>query len=148
MNRITLAAGAAIAAAGLLSAAAAPAAPGAPAAPAAHAAAANAAPANAAPANAAATIASDTAAASAAADAPPRVVVKYGDLDIATHDGARILYRRIVAAARRVCVAPESRDLQAMTAAYACREAAVAAAVRQVDSAKLAAEFAARSKSG
>ena len=128
MNRITLAAGAAIAAAGLLCTAAASAAPATGPDP-------------------ASANARNPATAAADADAP-REVVKYADLNIGTDDGAHILYRRIVGAARNVCVAPESLNLRATAAVHACRDAAVAAAVRQVNSTKLAAEFAARSKSG
>jgi UrcA family protein len=60
-------------------------------------------------------------------------VVKFGDLDISTADGAQRLYGRIVTAARSVC-----RDADAK-AVRDCRARAIAAAVNGVGSPLLSA---------
>jgi UrcA family protein len=80
-------------------------------------------------------------------DEVPTVVVKYGDLDLSTRDGARALYKRISYAAAEVC--PEdSRDLARHAQAQACREAAIARAVRDINRPQLAALHDAHTKRG
>jgi UrcA family protein len=81
---------------------------------------------------------------SATPDAAPSVTVAYGDLDLASEQGASTLRARLESAAHKVCdQGRESRELWAYAAARACEAQAVANAVREVDSAKLAASFAA-----
>jgi UrcA family protein len=81
-------------------------------------------------------------------DAVPTTVVKYGDLNISTDDGARALYQRITAAARRVCPLDDSRELAQTARSNACRTAAVARAVRDINSPRLAELYAGRSNRG
>ncbi|HEV3183147.1 MAG TPA: UrcA family protein [Steroidobacteraceae bacterium] len=83
---------------------------------------------------------------SATPDAAPSVKVGYGDLNLASEQGANTLYARIAAAARRVC-APDGadiRDLQAYAAARSCERQAIANAVRDVHSTKVGTILAAR----
>jgi UrcA family protein len=82
-----------------------------------------------------------SAAATPAADAPS-VVVHYADLNLATEQGARVLYRRIAIAAWNVCPDAGNRDLQALAERRACREQAIARAVRDVGTPLLAAVYA------
>lgn len=83
----------------------------------------------------------------ATADAPA-LTVRYSDLNLATEQGSLILYGRIVAAARQVCVVDDLRDLRAFNAGKACREQAIARAVRDVNSPMLASVYAARQRHG
>jgi len=69
----------------------------------------------------------------------PAIVVKYGDLDLSTSDGARALYERITAAARLVCPNEDSRELVLQSFNRSCREAAIERAVRSVHNTELAA---------
>lgn len=88
-----------------------------------------------------------TAAAGATPDGDvPSVVVRFGDLDLSTQEGALVLYRRIVSAAERVCPAWNPRDLQTVSVSSACRKAAIARAVAAVPSERLAAIHAAHDK--
>jgi UrcA family protein len=89
----------------------------------------------------AASVAGVSAAATSAADAPS-VVVHYADLDLATRQGAQALYRRIAAAARKVCPNTDQRDLAAMAQNRDCREQAIAGAVRDVGTPLLASVYA------
>jgi UrcA family protein len=75
--------------------------------------------------------------------AGPSVTVSYRDLNIATEQGSRVLYHRIVSAARQVCSAEDIRDLSAVAATQACRARAIAQAVQTVNSPALAAVHAA-----
>jgi UrcA family protein len=77
----------------------------------------------------------------AAAPDIPTMVVKYGDLDLSTQDGTRALYKRIAFAAAQVCPAVDSRDLARNAHAQVCRDAAIARAVRDVNSPQLAALY-------
>lgn len=64
----------------------------------------------------------------------PRITVSYADLDLTGPEGAQTLYRRLRAAAHRVCDA--GRDLRVLgeRARYrACVEKALTQAVRSVD---------------
>jgi UrcA family protein len=75
-----------------------------------------------------------------AADAPATasVVVGYADLDVATPNGAAKLYRRISAAAHRVCPDADSGRLADKMATWSCRRQAVNRAIASVDSPQVA----------
>jgi UrcA family protein len=75
--------------------------------------------------------------ASAAADALPTQRVSYADLDISKPAGAKVLYRRIDAAAHQVCVFDASRDLRVAERERACVNGAIDKAVKDVNSAAL-----------
>lgn len=75
-----------------------------------------------------------------------RVVVPYGDLDLETERGAAALQRRLVAAARQVCGSPDPRDLSRHQKARDCMDAAMARAVDDVGSPRLAKLHAGRSR--
>jgi UrcA family protein len=79
---------------------------------------------------------------------PTAVVVKYGDLNLATDTGVSALYRRIVYAARQACPDPSVKDLIFRERVVECRKQAVARAIRQVDNSRLAALYASHSKNG
>jgi UrcA family protein len=81
-------------------------------------------------------------------DDPPSVVVKYSDLALATDSGVNQLYRRIMSAARQVCPDSSIRDLGMQRQVEACRNQAVAKAVRQIDNSRLAALHATHTKNG
>jgi UrcA family protein len=83
----------------------------------------------------------------AAADSPA-LKVRYSDLNLSTEQGSLVLYGRIVAAAHQVCAVDDIRDLKAVRAANACREQAIAQAVRDVNSPMLASVYAARLQHG
>ena len=73
-------------------------------------------------------------------DAVLSASVKYGDLDIGSPLGARVLLERIEAAANGVCGgAPDIRQLTQWASFEACRRSAVARAVVAVDSPMLTA---------
>jgi len=65
-------------------------------------------------------------------DDVPRVVVKYGDLDTQNGKGAEELYRRIKAAADKVCSHVEADRFFAYYAKKACVDDAIDRAVAQV----------------
>jgi UrcA family protein len=69
----------------------------------------------------------------------PSVRVAYGDLNLATNQGARTLDARIRSAAREVCFGYELniRDLQAVSNEKKCESVAIAHAVQQVHSVEL-----------
>ena len=73
----------------------------------------------------------------AADDALPSRRVSYADLDISKPAGAKVLYRRIEAAAEQVCGNEGRRNLSAMTRNRACIDEAVATAVARVNSVAL-----------
>lgn len=74
--------------------------------------------------------------------ATPTLKVSYADLNLATTQGSKVLYGRIVDAARAVCVVADIRDLGAVASANACRQDAIARAVRSVHSEQLASVYA------
>jgi UrcA family protein len=76
----------------------------------------------------------------------PTVVVRYQDLNLASDEGARGLYQRIIVAARLICGNPDNRDLPAMTNTRNCRRDAVTRAVQAVNNPRLAAVHAARGR--
>jgi UrcA family protein len=78
----------------------------------------------------------------------PSLKVRYSDLNLSTEQGSLVLYGRIVAAAHLVCAIDDIRDLKAVRAAQACREQAIAQAVRDVNSPMLASVYAARLQHG
>jgi UrcA family protein len=82
--------------------------------------------------------------------AAPSVAVPYGDLNLTTERGADALYARLTAAARQVCAADglDIRNLQAYAAARSCESQAIARAVHEVHSPKVAARLAARHEQG
>jgi len=83
-----------------------------------------------------------------AADAPS-VAVSYGDLNLQTEHGARTLLQRIRLAAQEVCPqVPDNRDLSRIEARILCMHRAVARAVQQVGSPRLAAVLSARAPHG
>jgi UrcA family protein len=72
-------------------------------------------------------------------ETPISKVVHFGDLDITKPEGAKVLYRRIQAAAQQVCAPPLSRTLEGCVAERTCTRTAIDNAVRQVNSAQLTA---------
>jgi UrcA family protein len=94
--------------------------------------------------------ASSLANAAAPAAAAPAVTVAYGDLNLGTEQGSRTLYARIVAAARQVCFADDVdiRDLRGLVAARGCETHAIAQAVHDVHSPRLAAIYSAQLRHG
>ncbi len=92
--------------------------------------------------------ASATAYAAAPADGSPSVRVNYHDLNLATERGTQALYERIVLAAHRVCAVSDIRILAEVAAAQVCQAQAIAHAVRDVDSPRLAAVYSAHQPQG
>lgn len=78
----------------------------------------------------------------------PALKVRYSDLNLSTEQGSLALYGRLVAAAQQVCAVDDIRDLRAVASAKACREEAVAQAVRDVNSPMLASVYAERVRHG
>jgi UrcA family protein len=81
-----------------------------------------------------------TAAPAAAADRPPATeAVSYGDLDLSTDNGARVLARRIRKAAQEVCrdLIFGKHDIVPARSYRDCRDAAIADAVGAVGSERL-----------
>ena len=78
----------------------------------------------------------------------PSLKVSYQDLNLSTEQGSQALYARIASAARAVCAVEDIRDLKARARVNACREEAIARAVQNVDSPKLAALYAAHQQRG
>lgn len=68
----------------------------------------------------------------------PSVVVRYGDLNLATAVGVDTLYRRISNAARQVCPDVYSRDLSTVAAGERCQADAVTRAVHELNNPQLA----------
>ena len=92
--------------------------------------------------------ASATAYAAAPTDPSPSVQVSYHDLNLATEQGTQALYARIVSAAHKVCEVRDIRILAEFAAASACREQAIARAVRDVNNPRLAAVYTAHQRHG
>jgi UrcA family protein len=93
-------------------------------------------------------IGSNMAHAAGAADAVPSVAVQYSAIDLSSDEGARNLYRRIVTAAQAVCPNADLRDLNAYAVSKSCKSEAIARAVRDVRSPRLAAMSGARANNG
>jgi UrcA family protein len=82
-------------------------------------------------------------------DEAPSVRVRYDDLNLSTVTGTNALYQRIVKAARQVCPdSYSSRDLDTRVASDHCQAAAIAKAVRDVNSPRLAAIHASHTSRG
>jgi UrcA family protein len=62
-----------------------------------------------------------------------RIAVHYQDLDLSRPQDAKVLYRRISIAARRVCNPPGAIDLAQLARYSECYDTAVANAVASVD---------------
>ncbi|HEX8755831.1 MAG TPA: UrcA family protein [Steroidobacteraceae bacterium] len=71
----------------------------------------------------------------------PQTIVYYSSRDLASDQGTRALYERIVSAARTVCPESDSRDLAAFAASRECQREAVSRAIHQIGSARLAAVY-------
>jgi UrcA family protein len=69
----------------------------------------------------------------------PSEKVRYADLDISKPAGAKVLYGRIVAAARRVCALNGTIDLGSMRWVNRCTDLAIDKAVSDVGSPALSA---------
>jgi UrcA family protein len=89
-----------------------------------------------------------TAHAAALPDATPSVRVNYRSADLATGQGTLALYGRIVSAARKVCAVSDIRNLAEVSLGRACEAQAVARAVRDVNSPRLAALYSAQLRRG
>ena len=76
------------------------------------------------------------------------IVVKYGDLNLATDAGVSALYHRIVHAAGQVCPDPLMNDLMFRERIFECRRQAVARAIQQVGNSRLAALYASDATNG
>jgi UrcA family protein len=74
-----------------------------------------------------------------AGDDAPAVVVRYHAIDTDSESGALALYKRIEAAAGRVCGVAGERDLNRLRVARRCQEDAITRAVSSIPSPKLAA---------
>ena len=77
---------------------------------------------------------------SATPDAAPSAKVSYGDLDLASAQGAQTLHARVTAAARQVC-APDGmdiRNLKLYSIERTCVSEAIANAEREVQGTKVA----------
>lgn len=77
-----------------------------------------------------------------------QTAVRYSDLDLASSEGAATLYRRIVAAAQRVCPDSGVRDARSTQAIRECRAQAIQRAVDSVGSPQLAAIYIGRHPNG
>lgn len=71
-------------------------------------------------------------------DGVPRAVVRYGDLNLNTEEGAVRLYWRIAKAAEQVCPYSDGRNLSARVISERCIKEAIARAVAEVNSPQLA----------
>jgi UrcA family protein len=78
----------------------------------------------------------------------PSVAIQYSAFELSSDEGARILYRRIASAAQEVCPQADSRDLNGFALSKACRSEAIARAVRDIHSPRLAALYSARTTHG
>jgi UrcA family protein len=70
---------------------------------------------------------------------PPTKIVAYGDLNVETEAGAKVLYARLRNAATIVCAPLESRDLSRKTLWRNCFDNAVTTAVVQVNKTRVTA---------
>jgi UrcA family protein len=73
----------------------------------------------------------------AADDALPTKTVSYADLDISKPAGAKVLNRRIVAAAHQVCAYDGTHDLATLAWQRSCTNQAIDSAVKSIDSVAL-----------
>jgi len=91
-------------------------------------------------------VASSFAVLPAAADSfdAPQVTVKFGDLNISNSQGAAVLYRRIRAAAEKVCSPYDRSGLEAKMHLNACIDKAILGAVTKVNAPALSAVYSAK----
>jgi UrcA family protein len=75
---------------------------------------------------------------------PPQVTVKYGDLDVASPQGAAVLYARIGHAAKNVCWQFDADSLDAYGQRAACINKAILDAVAKVNAPALSALYGAK----
>jgi len=75
---------------------------------------------------------------------PPQVIVKFGDLNISSPQGAAVLYARIRAAAHNVCSQFDSRGLSNLVQREHCVNEAIEGAVRKVNNPALSAVYSAK----
>jgi UrcA family protein len=61
-----------------------------------------------------------------------QATVHYGDLDISSPAGAEALNTRLLGTVKSVCERPDMRDLKALTAWEACKDAAMLSALEQL----------------
>ena len=61
-----------------------------------------------------------------------RATVSYGDLDIASPAGAEMLAARLQGGIKAVCARPDIRDLKAVTAWEACKDAAMSSSLEKL----------------
>jgi UrcA family protein len=87
-------------------------------------------------------------ASAATADDVPTVVVKYDPQSLASEAGARALYQRLERVAQHVCPEASGRDLATLEVARRCERQAVAHAVREINSPRLAEIYARSANSG
>jgi UrcA family protein len=74
----------------------------------------------------------------------PKAVVKYGDLDLSTSQGAAALYSRIRSASEGVCTPFDHGDFAGMVRWNKCVKQAITGAVSQVNRPALSAVYAAK----
>jgi|HubBroStandDraft_1064217.scaffolds.fasta_scaffold06566_4 UrcA family protein len=72
----------------------------------------------------------------------PSIVVKYDPLTLASEAGARAMYARLERVAQHVCPEASGRSLATLEAAKSCERQAVARAVRDINSPRLAEVYA------
>jgi UrcA family protein len=84
-------------------------------------------------------LAMTTAAVAADRDPAPSIVLHYSNDALATDDGVKIFYHRLLRAAEKVCPPEAANPLLVSDAVHACREQAVAAVVAKMNNSRLAA---------
>jgi len=87
-------------------------------------------------------------AAAPADDGGLSLIVKYDPQTLASDTGARVLYRRLVIAAEKVCPADPSSPHLISRAVIECREQSVSRAVHHINNANLVAVYNANMKNG
>ena len=60
-----------------------------------------------------------------------QATVHIGDIDVASASGAEVLNARLLGTIKTVCERPDIRDLKAVTAWEACKDAAMSSALEQ-----------------
>lgn len=95
-----------------------------------------------------AALSSASIAAQAAGTDVPTLSVKYSPRSLATDQGAREVYHRLVVASELVCPVSSSATRFVSESIKECRSEALARAVRQIDNSRLAAVYANSSKNG
>jgi UrcA family protein len=80
---------------------------------------------------------------SAIGNDPPQIAVRFADLDVSHPEGAAVLYRRISAAAKRVCAPIESFRYSLVDRRDTCIDQAITNAVNTVNQPALFAEMSA-----